>query len=378
MKQWTMIWHQALTCAMFGGRSLRNKKTVVFPITAPVSGEKLRIRFANHFGKKPYHVGAMTVWVDGMPHTVTMNEKHAFCVPTGGVVYSDVLDLPVAAGMELELRLYTTNRVNDCNAIEERTNLLQGDGTKAALTENIHKSRFVEALNANNSIPVIEAVELFAERGKAIVAFGDSITAQSRWTKPLADRLITKYHGEYILLNAGISGNCLLYEAAGIFGATYGEKGTTRFARDVLEIPKLHAVIFGLGVNDAAYLSEKTAELLCLANYQKAVTEIVEKLRERDVRVIMQTITPRMDVDRSMGVYTEKMEALRLAYNEWIRTAGLFDYMFDAEAVVREEGSDGIRFRDGLHLGDHLHPNAEGGRLLADAYDLSKLTGEIA
>lgn len=376
MKQWTMIWHQAMTCAMFGGRSLKNKKTVVFPITAPVSGEKLRIRFTNYFGKKPYQVGAMTVWVNGTPHTVTMNGMPAFRVPTGSAVYSDTLELPVASGTELELRLYTTNTVNDCNAIEERANLLPGNATGEALSGEIHKPRFVEALNANNSIPMIEAVELFTESGKAIVAFGDSITAQSRWTKPLADRLLSQYGGEYILLNAGISGNCLLYEPTGIFGATYGEKGTKRFVRDVLEIPKLHAVILGLGVNDTAYLSEKTAGILCLENYRNAVTEIAQELHNRGVRVIMQTITPRLGVDRSLGVYTQEMEKLRLACNDWIRTAGIFDYVFDAEAVVREDGPNGIRFKEGLHLGDHLHPNAEGGRRLAGAYDLVKLTGK--
>ena len=33
---------------------------------------------------------------------------------------------------------------------------------------------------------------------------------------------------------------------------------------------------------------------------------------------------------------------------------------------------------EGLHQGDHLHPNEAGGRLLAGAYDLAKLTGRDA
>ncbi len=32
-------------------------------------------------------------------------------------------------------------------------------------------------------------------------------------------------------------------------------------------------------------------------------------------------------------------------------------------------------FGEGLHQGDHLHPNAKGGKMLADAFDLEKLTG---
>jgi lysophospholipase L1-like esterase len=69
------------------------------------------------------------------------------------------------------------------------------------------------------------------------------------------------------------------------------------------------------------------------------------------------------------------MEELRLRLNEWIRTAGIFDYVFDAEACVREERKDGCYFAEGLHQGDHLHPNAKGGKILADSYDLVQLTG---
>ena len=66
----------------------------------------------------------------------------------------------------------------------------------------------------------------------------------------------------------------------------------------------------------------------------------------------------------------------RLLFNEWIRTADIFDYVFDAEKVVREERADGYYYGEGLHQGDHLHPNAAGGQRLADAYDLKKLTGK--
>lgn len=66
---------------------------------------------------------------------------------------------------------------------------------------------------------------------------------------------------------------------------------------------------------------------------------------------------------------------LRLRLNDWIRTADVFDYVFEAEAVVREQREDGWYFREGIHMGDHLHPNAVGGQLLADAWDLDRLVG---
>lgn len=145
----------------------------------------------------------------------------------------------------------------------------------------------------------------------------------------------------------------------------------------MLEVPNLHTVIFGLGVNDVSYLTPETADHISAKAFQEAVTNIVDQLHERGVRVAMQTITPRLGVARTMGKYERPMEDLRLQLNDWIRgNADLFDCLFDAEAVVRDQREDGWYFAEGIHQGDHLHPNAKGGQLLADAWDLEQLVGK--
>ena len=49
--------------------------------------------------------------------------------------------------------------------------------------------------------------------------------------------------------------------------------------------------------------------------------------------------------------------------------------VFDADSVVRDPKKPDW-YDDRYHQGDYLHPNAEGGRVLAEAYDLQMLTGE--
>lgn len=71
----------------------------------------------------------------------------------------------------------------------------------------------------------------------------------NRWVKPLRARLYQKYGGKYALMNAGISGNCLLYQRPGILGRSFGEKGVDRFDRDMLSFENLSTVILALGVN---------------------------------------------------------------------------------------------------------------------------------
>lgn len=308
---------------------------------------------------------------------VTMGGLTSFEVPCGGVSYSDELEVPIVAGGLLEVRLYHPRPIVDCNMIEERATLLRGNQVSSD-ERGMHKPLLAHALGAYNAIPTIHAIEVRSEAtARAIVAFGDSITALSQWTKPLSARVQATYPGEYALLNSGISGNCLLCEVKGAFGPVSGQRGTERFGRDVLDVPNLDVVIFGLGVNDASFYTERTRDVINRDAFAEAVSRQVEELRDRGVRVVMQTITPRLGAAWTMGRFTQPMEEQRLLFNEWIRSAGIFDYVFDAEAVVAERREDGLYFREGLHQGDHLHPNAEGGRLLAESFDLEALTGRV-
>ena len=95
---WTPIWHQAAAPAFAMGFLAGKKKTVVYSVISQVSGEKLRIRFSNHYGKKPYTIGGLTVWAQGEMHTVTRDGSCVFTVPAGESCYSDALPLPVTMG----------------------------------------------------------------------------------------------------------------------------------------------------------------------------------------------------------------------------------------------------------------------------------------
>ena len=69
------------------------------------------------------------------------------------------------------------------------------------------------------------------------------------------------------------------------------------------------------------------------------------------------------------------MNEQRKKYNDWVRTTDLFDYYIDADELLKDPEKPDW-FNDEYHQGDHLHPNAAGGQLLADNYDLAKLVGK--
>lgn len=51
------------------------------------------------------------------------------------------------------------------------------------------------------------------------------------------------------------------------------------------------------------------------------------------------------------------------------------DQNLDADELMKDPKKTEW-FDDKYHQGDHLHPNAEGGQRMADAYDLAKLVGK--
>lgn len=78
-ENWAMIWHQAMTRSFLNGRAFGHNKTVVFTVPAPVSGEKLRVRFSNRFGSEPYEIGSLCVYTGGKSCQMTVNHpNHSF------------------------------------------------------------------------------------------------------------------------------------------------------------------------------------------------------------------------------------------------------------------------------------------------------------
>lgn len=370
---WNPIWNQAITRPLAGGMMSGKNKTVVFQVQSPLEGTKIRLKFSNQYGKKPYQIGAVSIVSHGQIVLVTKEGKSAFDIQVGEQGFSDEIPVSINAGEKIEVRIYYKNKIMDCNMTEEDAVVYPGDITNQSVLPALKAPDYKQKYGVYDEIVAISRIELLSEEvPKVIVAFGDSITAMNRWVKPLQRRLYETYGTAYVLMNAGINGNCLLYEPTGFAAGSYGEKGIGRFERDVLCFENLSTVIIGLGVNDVAYYTKKTECEINFQRFTEAITKIVSILRERGVRVIIQTLSPRKGYPQIK--YTENMERLRIEINDWIRSIDFFDYVFDADAVVRDPKIPDCYLEE-FHQGDYLHPNHKGGQALADAYDLKKLIG---
>jgi lysophospholipase L1-like esterase len=233
-------------------------------------------------------------------------------------------------------------------------------------------------------------VEVWAPiQASAAVTFGDSITdgvgakqgEYLDWPDLLANRLAAGQDSATVaVINEGIGGNRILHDGAGV-------SALARLDRDVLAQPGVSTLIVLEGINDIGWPHMKprlpngstvketpfTHEVVSAEDLITGLQQIIERAHQHGIKVFGATLTPYEGAD----YYSEDGEATRLAVNQWIRTGGAFDGVFDFDAAVRNP-SRPSQFREDYHSGDHLHPSAAGYKAMADVIDLTMLRGTLS
>jgi lysophospholipase L1-like esterase len=227
----------------------------------------------------------------------------------------------------------------------------------------------------NRAPSILSGVDVEApEPHNVLVAFGDSITEGAcstpgwnrSWPQQLAVRLLKSRPGtNWTIINAGISGNRLLYDGA-------GQKALDRFDRDVLGIAGLKSVVLLEGINDigagstvASDTGPRTADDII-----GAYKQLIDRTHARGIKIYGGTLTPYAGA----AYFSDQGEAVRTAVNAWIKTSGAFDGVIDFDAATRDPEKPS-HLIGSYQCGDDLHPNDAGYAAMADAVDIDLVTG---
>jgi lysophospholipase L1-like esterase len=213
---------------------------------------------------------------------------------------------------------------------------------------------------------MIARVEVMAPSGTAaVVTFGDSITdgarstadTNNRWPDQLARRLATRKGSGVAVLNAGISGNRVLGDGAGV-------SALARFDRDVLMQTGVTHVVVMEGINDIGIARSNptpSADDLIAGHKQ-----LIDRAHARGLKIYGATLTPY----EGAAYYSPEGEAKRQALNNWIRTSKAYDGVIDFDMITRDPAAP-TKFLPAYDSGDHLHPGDAGYKAMGDAVDLA-------
>ncbi|HEY3178987.1 MAG TPA: GDSL-type esterase/lipase family protein [Casimicrobiaceae bacterium] len=356
-----------------------NNQTLREIVHTSIGGDQLRVRIANTFGTAPLVIGAAHVAVSNSGASIVLSTDRALTfggrtsvsIPAGALALSDPVDLQVEAVSDLAVSVYLPSTTKG-----ETTTLFQG-ASYVSSAGNFAGSADLPGATPLSEWPFVSGVSVATKKtGAAVVAITDSATLVSQWPRALAERLAARHVDDLGVVSTAIAGNRLLFNSAGPTGPEthWGQSVLTRFERDALTQAGVQTVIVWIGVNDLA-----GAGAFYPASEQASVDDIIAGLRqlvgrahEYGLTILGCTISPMGGNTSLPGFDTPAHEAARVALNQWIRTSGVFDGVVDADLVLRDP-SQPTRLLPAYDSGDHLHPNTEGGRAVANAIDLKLL-----
>ncbi len=386
---WVATWACSPSPAIPDAAQMRQRKlefgeqTVRAIVHITFGGSQFRVRFSNAFGAKELAIGGAHIAVrksassidPATDHALTFGGRKIATIPPGAEMLSDAVALTAAASSDLAVSFYLPGGPSIVSTVHyaahQTSYVAAGDMTAAAT---------VPADNTITSWPYLTGVDVLAPGGVAtIVALGDSITdgsrstddANRRWPNALANRLLKKDAKEkakkprFTVVNAGIGGNRILHDGAGLNGAVSGHSTLSRLDRDVFSLPGVRYIIFFEGVNDinhpggAAPMSEDVTVDDMIAGFK----QVIERAHELGIRVVGATIMP-----FSLTPAPQKEEK-RQAINQWIRTGNAFDGVVDFDQALRDPDQPS-HYAAQYDSGDHLHPNDAGLKAMGETIDL--------
>jgi lysophospholipase L1-like esterase len=304
---------------------------------------------------------------DGKPGpsaAVTFSGQAAATIPAGAPLVSDPVALTTPARAKVVILLHVAGEaICTCHMAGADMVLVspKGDYTTRSFNTTAPAGSAYRAFLSGVEVET-------GARGPVIVAFGDSITdgtgstngADRRWPDRLAERLAaSRTTRSAAVVNAGIAGNRVLSDGAIVM---FGQSALSRFDRDVLAIPGVTHMIVLEGVNDIGIgaADPPTADQL-IAGYR----QIIARSHAHGIKVIGATILPY----EGARYFHLKGEAVREQLNAWIRSGREFDGVVDFDAAMRDPVAP-TKMRANEHVGDWLHPNDAGYRVMGDAVDL--------
>jgi lysophospholipase L1-like esterase len=366
---WSAAANGGVSADGYAGFTIRNS------LHLSTGGDRVRIKLSNAFGTKPVYFAHATIGLQRLPGTgaiapgtlrdVTFGGRRSVTIPAGEERYSDAVQLPTAAGGDALVSTFTPDPSGPVtyHAAGMTTSYYSTDGTDHA--GDLDAAGLPDTTGAWHYV-----TEVDTEPGGgpgAVVTLGDSITdginstpgANHRWPDLLAARLRARpgQLGRTGVLNAGISGNRVLLDGAGV-------RATARLDRDVLQRAGARTLIVLEGINDI----QQTPHQLDPSKITAGLKQLADRAHAADLRVLGATLTP----FEGWSTYDADEEAARQGVNDWIRHSGTFDGVVDFDTAVRDP-ADPHRMLPRYDSGDHLHPGDAGYQAMADAIDLRSL-----
>lgn len=363
-KHWVSIWGNAASISENRPERYTKDITLRYPIYVPFSGKSLRLTFDNLNGSEEVTITKVTVLCNGQFYPVYYNGKREIRIPAEGRVVTDALDVEVTAEETIQVSFYLGEFTEMRSSVVVTGPLSQGVYTNGDQTKNVNLNS--ATTRATQQFYFLNNVSILTEKeNRAIVCFGDSITAQA-WPDYLKLRLKEEGYKHTSVIRRAVSGSRILRQYDCIAYECYGVSGDKRYPHDV-PTDGADAVIILHGINDIIHpvgVEENEfrpwSDLPTVEELIEGFKRYVNLARELGYKVYAGTLLP-MAGWRTDAPFRQE---LRHAYNEFLRTTDLIDGVIDFDKVMQNPDEPNHLIAE-YDSGDHLHPGEVGHKKMA-------------
>ncbi|KAG6855571.1 hypothetical protein H0H87_000831 [Tephrocybe sp. NHM501043] len=355
--------------------------TIRQTVRTSIGSDWLRIRISNAFGGSDLPITAVslafpangTAGVSAIQSdsskAVTFSGNSAFSVPNGAQVVSDPIQFSVKSQQNIAITIYTasgqtTNSITSHPGSRTTSWMVNGNQVDAldftGQTANVNHWYFISAVEAWTDDDV-----------SSIAVVGDSITdgrgstdnGNNRWTDLLVDRLLANgATRDLTVINQAAGGNRILADGL-------GPNALGRIDRDVIAHPNVKYAIIFEGVNDIGTADSTTAAQTLVGDRMIwAYKQMAARLHSSGIPVFAATITPMTGDAQVYG--TPEREVTRKRVNQWIKSSGTFDAVFDFDTLLADPANPSQLLAK-YDSGDHLHPSVEAYKVMVASIPLN-------
>lgn len=363
-KHWVSIWGNAASISENRPERYTKDITLRYPIYVPFSGESIRLTFDNFNGTEEVTISKATVLRDGKFYPVYYNGKREITIPAEGRVVTDALNINVDAEDTIQISFYLGEFTEMRSSVVVTGPLSQGVYTNGDQTENENLNS--ATTRATQQFYFLNNVSVLTEKeNRAIVCFGDSITAQA-WPDYLKLRLKEEGYKHTSVIRRAVSGSRILRQYDCIAYECYGVSGDKRYPHDVptdgadtvIILHGINDIIHPVGVEENEF--RPWSDLPTVEDLIEGFKGYVKLARELGYKVYAGTLLP-MSGWRTDAPFRQE---IRHAYNEFLRTTDLVDGVIDFDKAMQNP-EDTNRLITEYDSGDHLHPGEVGHKKMA-------------
>ena len=363
MSKWVTVWGNATSIAEHRPETYAKDVTLRYPVKCPFGGNTVRLHFSNFCGTEPITLTTVTIAPAISDREINLKDarlvtfggSESVTIGAGEEIFSDEINFWVKPLGSVSVSIYLKDFTLMRSAV-----VITGPLSKGFYSVGNCSLTSVLPLERTRSLQTyyfFTGLDLLTDDDKrAVICYGDSITAQS-WVDYLAQKCMDDPYNVTAVVRRAASGTRVLREYGCITYESYGLCGKNRFEREISTVSGADTVIIQQGINDIIHPVgteinpfRPMSDLPTVEELENGIKYYIDTAKKYNLKVLTGTLLPIY----GWRTYAPFREELKGEFNEWLKTAG--DGCLDFDGLLRDRRNP-FAFAEENDSGDHLHPS---------------------